>query len=47
MKNKEFYHTSVEIQEYPFEKIFLEELNQELIKTVKQFNSSKDINEKI
>lgn len=47
MKNKEFYHTSVEINEYPFEKIYLEELDKELIQTIKQFNSSKDIDEKI
>lgn len=43
MKNKEFYHTSVEINEYPFEKIYLEELDNELIKNIKLFNSSKDI----
>lgn len=43
MRNKEFYHTSVEIKEYPFKKIYLEELDKELIKTVKLFNSSKDI----
>jgi len=47
MKNKEFYHTSVEINEYGFDKIFLEELYKELIKTIKKFNSSKNINEKI
>ena len=47
MRNKEFYHTSVEINEYSFEKIFLEELNKELIQTIKKFNSSKDISEKI
>ena len=43
MKNKDFYHTYVEIKEYPFEKIFLEELNDELIENVKLFNSSKDV----
>lgn len=43
MKNNEFYHTNVEIKEYPFNKIYLEELNDELIKNVKLFNSSKDI----
>lgn len=47
MKNKEFYHTIVEIKEYPFEKIFLEELNKDLIKTIKNFNSSKNIDKKI
>jgi len=43
MKNKEFYHTNVEIKEYSFEKISLEELNKDLIQTIKKFNSSKDI----
>jgi len=43
MRNKEFYHTNVEIKEYPFEKISLEELNKDLIQTIKKFNSSKDI----
>lgn len=43
MRNKEFYHTSVEIKEYPFEKIYLEELNKELIQNIKLFNSSKDV----
>ena len=43
MKNKEFYHTNVEIKEYPFELVTLEELNEDLIQTIKKFNSSKDI----
>lgn len=43
MRNKKFYHTSVEIKEYPFEKIHLEELSKELIQNIKLFNSSKDI----
>jgi len=43
MKNKEFYHTNVEIKEYSFEKISLEELNKDLIQIIKKFNSSKDI----
>lgn len=47
MKNKEFYHSSVEIKEYPFNKIYLEELNKKLIENVKLFNSCKDINKKI
>lgn len=46
MKNNEFYHTNVEIKEYPFNKIYLEELSDELIKNVKLFNSSKDIEHK-
>ncbi len=46
MKNNEFYHTSIDIKEYPFDIISLEEVNQELIQLVKKFNSSKDINEK-
>lgn len=45
MENK-FYHSSVEIIEYPFEKIYLDELNKELIKNINLFNSSKDIKEK-
>ena len=43
MRNKEFYHTNVEIKEYPFELVTLEELNKDLIQTIKKFNSSKDI----
>ena len=47
MKNKEFYHTSVELKEYPFDIIYLKEITPELIQNIKNFNSSKDINEKI
>lgn len=47
MKNKKFYHTSVELKEYPFDIIYLKEITSELIQNIKQFNSSKDINEKI
>lgn len=43
MRNKEFYHTSVKIKEYPFELVTLEELNKDLIQTIKKFNSSKNI----
>ena len=43
MKNKEFYHTSVNINEYPFEKIYLEELDKKLVDIIKLFNSSRDI----
>lgn len=42
----EFYHTSVEIIEHPFEKVYLDEFNKELIKNINLFNSSKDIKEK-
>lgn len=42
----EFYHSSVEIIEHPFEKIYLDELNKELIENINLFNSSKDIKEK-
>lgn len=45
MKSK-FSHSSVEIIEYPFEKIYLDELNEELIKNINLFNSSKNIKEK-
>jgi hypothetical protein len=45
-KSNEFYHSSVEIIEHPFEKIYLDELNEELIKNINLFNSSKDIKEK-
>lgn len=47
MKNKEFYHTNVELKEYPFDIISLKEITTELIQNIKKFNSSKDINEKI
>ena len=33
MKSK-FSHSSVEIIEYPFEKVYLDELNEELIKNI-------------
>ena len=46
MKSNEFYHSSVKIIEYPFEKIFLDELDEELIKNINLFNSSKNIKEK-
>lgn len=42
----EFSHSSVEIIEYPFEKVYLDELNEELIKNINLFNSSKNIKEK-
>ena len=42
MKSK-FSHSSVEIIEYPFEKVYLDELNEELIKNINLFNSSKKI----
>ena len=45
MKSK-FSHSSVEIIEYPFEKVYLDELNEELIKNINLFNSSKNIKEK-
>lgn len=47
MKNKEFYHTSIELKESPFDIISLKEITTELIQNIKKFNSSKDINEKI
>lgn len=31
MKNKEFYHTGVELKEYPFDIISLKEITSELI----------------
>ena len=45
MKSK-FSHSLVEIIEYPFEKVYLDELNEELIKNINLFNSSKNIKEK-
>lgn len=45
MKSK-FSHSSVEIIEYPFEKVYLDELNEELIKNINLFNSFKNIKEK-
>ena len=45
MKSK-FSNSSVEIIEYPFEKVYLDELNEELIKNINLFNSSKNIKEK-
>ena len=45
MKSK-FSHSSVEIIEYPFEKVYLDELNEKLIKNINLFNSSKNIKEK-
>ena len=47
MKNKEFYHTSVELKEYPFDIIYLKEITPELIQNIKNFNSSKNVKEKI
>lgn len=47
MKNKEFHHTSVEIKEYPFDKIYLKEITNELKQIIKKFNSSTDIQEKV
>lgn len=46
MKSKEFYHTKVNIIEYQFDKIYLEEISKELIETVKLFNSSVDVKHK-
>lgn len=44
MKNNKFYHTSVEINEYPFKKEYLNEINNELIDLINNFNNCKDIN---
>ena len=43
MKNNKFYHSVIKIEEHEFEKIFLEEINKELINIIKKFNSSKDV----
>lgn len=43
MKNKEYYHSKVEIHEYPFEIINLDKITNELITTIKKFNSSKEV----
>ena len=43
MKNNKFYHSVIKIEEHEFEKIFLEEINDELINLIKKFNSSKDV----
>ena len=47
MKNNKFYHTCVNLNEYNFDKIYLENINDELINYIKQFNKSIDVNEKI
>lgn len=46
MKNNKFYHTSVEIKEYNFDKIYLDNIDSELINCIKQFNKSINVNEK-
>lgn len=46
MKSNEFYHSSINIKEYEFDKIYLNKINDELIQIIKKFNSSTDINEK-
>lgn len=47
MKNNKFYHTSVELKEYNFDKVYLENINNELIDNIRKFNKSKDVKEKI
>lgn len=42
-----FYHSKIDINEFQFDKLFLDELNDELIYYIKLFNSSKNTNEKI
>ena len=36
MKNNKFYHSVIKIGEHEFEKIFLEEINKELINIIKK-----------
>ena len=48
MKNKEFYHTSVELKEYPFDIIYLKEITPELIQNInaqiQNLNKNLDLN---
>ena len=50
MKDKRYWHTLVDIKEYPFPKVYLTNYSEteikELIKIKSKFNKSKDINEK-
>lgn len=46
MKNNKFYHSHVKINEYPFPKFKVNNLSNELINIIQQFNSSKNIIEK-
>lgn len=46
-KSNEYCHSSVDIKEFPFDKVFLDEINNELIKNINLFNSSKNTLEKI
>lgn len=43
--DKTYFHTSVNIEEYEFPKIYIDNV-EELVKYIQVFNSSKDINEK-
>lgn len=47
MRNNKFYHTSVELKEYNFDKVYLDTIDNELIKNIKNFNISKNAKEKI
>ena len=46
MKNNKFYHSSVNLKEYNFDKIYLEDIDKNLINIIRQFNKSNNVNEK-
>jgi len=47
MKNNEFYHSKIQVIDYPFDWKYLEEIDNNLIKNISKFNKTVDINEKI
>jgi len=47
MKNNKYYHSTVNIKEYEFEKVYIENIDKELINNIRSFNKIKDVNEKI